>query len=74
MKNTKTRAAASLPRIVSQRPNTCEWTEDENGPHGTQCDKAFEFTYDGVTANGFRYCPFCGGEIVVKLANEQAER
>jgi len=57
-------------RLVSQRRETCQWTEDENGPHETECGHAFEFTYDGVEANGFKYCCFCGGSIILKLAND----
>ena len=45
---------------------TCDWTHDENGPDETQCGHAFEFTYDGVKENDFKFCPFCGGAIVVK--------
>lgn len=58
----------------SQRRETCQWTEDENGPHETECGHAFEFTYDGVEANGFKYCCFCGGTIIMKLDNDQAQR
>lgn len=58
--------------VISQRRETCQWTEDENGPHATECGHAFEFTYDGVEANGFKYCCFCGGAIMLKLANESS--
>jgi hypothetical protein len=61
-------------RLVGQHRKTCQWTEDENGPHQTECGHAFEFTYDGVEANGFKYCCFCGGSIIVKLANAGTQR
>lgn len=54
---------------VSQRHETCQWTEDENGIHETECGHAFEFTHDGVKANGFKYCCFCGRSIIVKPSN-----
>lgn len=68
------RGTDSQQREVSQRRETCQWTEDENGPHETECGHAFEFTYDGVEANGFKYCCFCGGSIITKLANAGGER
>ena len=70
--NETARKSAKHPN--SQRSENCQWTEDENGPHETECGHAFEFTYDGVEANGFKYCCFCGGAIVLKLANDQAHR
>ena len=45
---------------------TCDWIRDESGPEETQCGHAFEFTYDSVKENGFKFCPFCGGAIIVK--------
>lgn len=65
----KTDGPRSLERVVSQRRETCQWTEDENGPHETECGHAFEFMNDGVKENGFKYCCFCGGAIILKLAN-----
>jgi hypothetical protein len=50
---------------------TCQWKEDENGPWATQCGQSFEFTYDGVKENGFKFCCYCGGEITVKAAEPQ---
>ena len=44
---------------------SCAWTENEDGCHETQCGRAFEFTWDGVKANGFKFCPFCGKPIAV---------
>lgn len=47
-------------------PPTCKWQNDDgNAPHETQCGQAFEFTNDGVKENGFKFCPFCGGSILV---------
>lgn len=70
---TPARVGSTDQRLVSQRRETCQWTEDENGLHETECGHAFEFTYDGVQANGFKYCCFCGGSIIVKLANDRAK-
>jgi hypothetical protein len=44
----------------------CQWSEDGNGAHETQCGQCFEFTHGGVQANGLKYCCFCGGAIVIK--------
>lgn len=52
---------------------TCEWVLDEDGRYDTQCDHAFEFIKDGVTRNGFKFCPFCGGKIVEKPRHIEPE-
>lgn len=44
---------------------SCKWTSGEDGPNETECGHAFEFTNDGISENGFKYCPFCGGHIKV---------
>ena len=53
------------PGIGLQTPGgvVCIWKETEDGRHDTQCGEAFEFTNDGVKANGFKFCPFCGKQI-----------
>jgi hypothetical protein len=48
---------------------TCSWTENEGGCHDTQCGHAFEFTNDGVKENDFKFCPFCGKEIIASRLN-----
>ena len=43
----------------------CQWSEDTDGAWATTCDEVFEFTAEGPKANGFKFCPFCGGELLV---------
>ena len=43
--------------------NTCTWTEDEDGAFETGCGDMFDFTNDGPSENGFKFCPYCGGEL-----------
>ncbi len=52
---------------------TCEWKEDCDAPHETQCDNLFEFTNDGVKENKFKFCPYCGGEIKLTLVTHDDE-
>ena len=47
----------------------CEWkhsTGDDLDIWFTACDNVFEFTEDGIKENHFKYCPYCGGEILEK--------
>ena len=42
----------------------CWWKFDESTwSYDTKCDNKFQFTNDGPIENGFRFCPYCGGEI-----------
>lgn len=45
---------------------TCEWVENGEDCFDTACRKNFEFSDGGVADNGFEYCPFCGGAIVIQ--------
>ena len=51
-------------------PDHCEWFEDDDGWHGS-CGKAWEFTYDGPTENGLKFCMNCGK--LVRLEPESVE-
>jgi len=44
----------------------CEWEQDGEDHYQTACRKAFEFSDGGVADNGFEFCPFCGGAIMIK--------
>lgn len=48
---------------------TCVWEYGSDGYFGTECGGAFEFAEGDVFANSFRFCPYCGNEIVVKEAS-----
>ena len=46
----------------------CTWTYREL--YGwdywdTACGNAFQFTADGPTENEFKFCPYCGGALVI---------
>lgn len=49
----------------------CKWKVevtilgDNTDTWATSCDNMFEFFNDGPKENGFKYCPYCGGEIEV---------
>lgn len=46
----------------------CEWEGDGEDCYSTDCGKAFEFNDGSAADNGFEFCPFCGGHIII--ANE----
>lgn len=45
----------------------CEWKYDDEA-WNTGCKTYFIFNEEGPAENGFEFCPFCGGHIVI--ANE----
>lgn len=45
---------------------TCEWKQDGEDSWPTACGHNFYFSDGGVADNGFEFCPFCGGHIVVQ--------
>ena len=47
--------------------NPCTWSEDENGNFEAECGGMFRFDYDGPVKNRFKYCPYCGQEMIEKL-------
>jgi rRNA maturation endonuclease Nob1 len=47
----------------------CQWKEDKHEPRNfdTKCGKRFPLFKDGTpAANGFKFCPYCGGKLVDK--------
>lgn len=54
----------------------CFWKDDEGGPWETGCGRWFECIEDGPEENGFKFCCYCGGELVVVQSDEieHAER
>lgn len=58
---------SKLEQLLAYATETCQWTFDEtHGKYDTQCGEAMQFTVDGPTENGFRWCPYCGRLIEVK--------
>lgn len=45
-------------------PKPCTWRQDDDGLWQTDCKNTFVFNDDGPEANGFRVCPYCGGQLV----------
>ena len=43
----------------------CAWQEDEDGVWETGCHEMFVFEADGPQENDFRFCPYCGGPLLV---------
>lgn len=51
----------------------CWWTENEDGYWDTSCDNAFEII-DGTPAeNNFKFCCYCGGQLVQVSLNNLGE-
>lgn len=48
----------------------CEWKQDDDGIWHTQCGRSFEFIDDGPTENKFRFCCYCGAELVEREYEE----
>ena len=48
----------------------CKWKEetsvftDGDGDYATGCDNMFTIMEGNPKDNGFKYCPYCGGEII----------
>lgn len=50
-------------RIKKKEPR-CEWKDDEDGNWHTQCKNSFSFE-DGVpSANGMKFCCYCGKILI----------
>ena len=59
--------------VVLPVTDTCTWTEDENGAWHTTCGNCHEL-FDGTPVeNGFKYCPYCGKELVEKMFEYEGE-
>jgi hypothetical protein len=63
-----------IKELESQMNRECVWTVDTIGYEDTPedifwrsgCGMAYVFASSGVKENGFKFCPFCGGRLVVK--------
>jgi len=50
----------------------CVWEQetdfdDGEGTFETSCDNAFVFNEGGIYENDFKFCPYCGGAIMVTV-------
>jgi rRNA maturation endonuclease Nob1 len=46
---------------------TCQWAQDDMGGDDvweTQCGQAFQFNDGGPAENSFKFCAYCGGNLV----------
>jgi hypothetical protein len=71
------RAVADLLRAQpppAPDPRTCQWAIDDVGGdsvyYETQCGHSFQFNDGGATENEFRFCWYCGGQIVDARTSE----
>lgn len=46
--------------VSRKQSQWCIWREDEDGVWWTGCGEAHQFTVDGPTANGQKFCGYCG--------------
>lgn len=44
----------------------CEWTPRAEDIWDTECRKFFTFSDGTLAENGFEFCPFCGGAIIIQ--------
>lgn len=74
--------ARANPDTVPDSPwtaiETCPWVEETDGDeplgcYDTSCGKHFQCEYDGIVENGFLFCAFCGGKIVLESAPTDSE-
>lgn len=57
-------AAAEMAVSVADK-RECAWIDDKDGSWLTGCGEQFQFAEDESVENGFRFCPYCGGALVV---------
>ena len=48
----------------SPRQESCLWEIDEDGCFETGCDEKHMFIEGGIQDNRYKFCPYCGGEIM----------
>lgn len=57
-------------RVPTSTRTLCQWmlqTEPDGGEWwATDCGEGHQFMHDGPALNGYRYCPYCGGRLVVR--------
>ena len=65
---------AELSENVQSAP-ACTWTppQDDDEPWSTSCDNLFQFFDGGPTDNSFKFCPYCGGKLVVNKVEDVAD-
>lgn len=52
--------------------SVCEWqgqSGDDQGTYDTGCKNLFMITEGTAFENGFKFCPYCGGELYVSEAD-----
>ena len=52
---------------------SCAWKENEDGQFETECGNSFEFGSGGTKENGFKFCPYCQGQIAISEINVNGE-
>lgn len=65
-------SAVEARATAAEQERTCHWAQDNDPDDGrywdTQCGEAYMLIDGDFDENRHRYCPFCGGRIVQKLA------
>jgi len=66
--------------MTEDEKKICEWeSEDDDGTFSsdwqTGCNNIFEFSEGNPKDNNFKFCPFCGKEIVIisSIIDEEEE-
>jgi hypothetical protein len=64
------KVAYSIDRPYTPAPETCIWSEDENGAWDTECGNKFELmSGEAPWRQGIKFCPYCGKSL--RQAGEQ---
>lgn len=68
-------ALADIAALADPQPSACEWlSEGEDYPvWETACGKSFDFENEGPTANGCKFCCFCGRTLIETLSPPPAD-
>lgn len=51
--------------IAAKKTRSCRWQHDEDCYWSTSCGEAHVFETDGPEENKHKFCPYCGGKLVI---------
>ena len=57
----------------ARKAETCEWTpqDDEDETFDTGCGLNYYFLGSSLSDGHDKYCPFCGGKIIIKETDDE---
>jgi len=48
---------------MMEQPSSCGWKQDKDRNWWSSCGEGYRLDDGGPVENGFKFCPYCGGEI-----------